>query len=99
MLNYYIYYRVLTDDPDTERQIRGMQARLGCRTGVHGSLLKRQDDTLTWMEVYPSINDQAAFDLALKQTLSEFDIEIFINGKRVTECFIGESAQPDHCRA
>ncbi len=99
MLNYYIYYRVLTDDLDTERQIRGMQARLGCRTGVLGSLLKRQDDALTWMEIYANITDQTAFDQALNQILAEFDVEMFINGKRITECFIGESAQPHHCRA
>lgn len=99
MLNYYIYYRVQTDDLDTERQIRSMQAKLGCRTGVHGSLLKRQDDALTWMEIYANITDQTAFDRALNQMLSEFDIEIFINGKRITECFIGESSVPHHCRA
>ncbi|MFA5170915.1 MAG: DUF4936 family protein [Sulfuriferula sp.] len=99
MLNYYIYYRVLTDDLDTERQIRSMQAKLGCRTGVYGSLLKRQDDAFTWMEIYANITDQTAFGRALHQALSEFDIEMFINGKRITECFIGESEQPHHCRA
>jgi hypothetical protein len=99
MLNYYIYYRVLTDDLETERQIRGLQARLTCRTGVQGNLLKRQDDALTWMEIYPNITDQIEFDRALKQALSEFDIAIFINGKRVTECFIGETTQAYHCLA
>lgn len=99
MLNYYIYYRVLTDDLETERQIRGLQARLACRTGVQGNFLKRQDDALTWMEIYSHITDQIEFDRALKQALSEFDIAIFINGKRVTECFIDETTQPYHCRA
>ncbi len=99
MLNYYIYYRVLTDDFETERQIRGMQAKLGCRTGVCGSLLKRQDDALTWMEIYLDIPDQSTFDHQLKRALNEFDVDMFINGKRITECFIGNSVTPTHCRA
>lgn len=99
MLNYYTYYRVLTDDPETECQIRNMQAKLGCRTGVYGSLLKRQDDARTWMEIYPNIIDQTAFDLALTRVLSELDIDMFINGKRITECFLGVSTEHPHCRA
>lgn len=99
MLNYYIYYRVLTDDDETERQIRGMQTKLGCRTGVYGNLLKRQDDGLTWMETYSNIPNQTAFDNQLKHALSEFDVAMFINGERVTECFIGDSTTPTHCRA
>lgn len=91
MLNYYIYYRVLTDDTETERQVRGMQAKLRCRTGVSGALLKRQDDALTWMEIYTNVVDASTFNTALQRTLNEFDIAMFINGNRITECFINEA--------
>jgi hypothetical protein len=91
MLNYYIYYRVLTDDIETERQIRGMQAKLTCRTGVQSALLKRHDDLLTWMETYTDIGNISAFNLALQRALSEFDIAMFTNGNRVTECFTNDA--------
>jgi|WetSurMetagenome_2_1015567.scaffolds.fasta_scaffold705165_2 hypothetical protein len=98
-LHYYIYYRVRTDDAETELQIRGMQARLGCRSGHYGSLLKRRDDPLTWMEIYQHIDDSASFEQQLAQAVNEFDVDMFISGNRVTECFSGELVPAAHCRA
>lgn len=98
-LHYYIYYRVLTDDPETEQQIRGMQARLSCRSGHYGKLLKRHNDPLTWMEIYEGISNSADFEQQLTRALAEFDIAMFINGNRVTECFSGELLTAAHCRA
>ena len=91
-MHYYVYYRVYSDDAETELQIRTLQARLGCRSGVYGYLLKRRDDTLTWMEVYESIPDSAAFELQMNRAVSELDVAMFINGERVTECFVGNNA-------
>lgn len=99
MLHYYIYYRVHSDDAETEQLIRGMQARMGCRSGHYGHLLKRRDDPLTWMEIYEHVSDSAAFELQLARAVAEFDVEMFINGSRVTECFSGERVSAAHCRA
>ena len=97
--HYYIYYRVITDDAETERQIRSMQARLDCRSGNHGSLLKRHDDPLTWMEIYEQVSDGPAFEQQLARAVAEFDVAMFINGNRITECFVGELTPTAHCRA
>ncbi|ARU32248.1 hypothetical protein CAP31_11530 [Sulfuriferula sp. AH1] len=99
MLHYYIYYRVHSDDPETEQLIRGMQVRLGCRSGQYGNLVKRRDDPLTWMEIYEHVSDSATFEQQLARAVAEFDVEMFINGSRVTECFSGELAPTAHCRA
>lgn len=91
-MHIYIYYRVHNDDAETELQIRALQARLGCRSGVRGYLLKRRDDPLTWMEVYPSVTDDATFERHLQRTVSELDVTMFIDGDRVVERFVGDSA-------
>ena len=96
--HYYIYYKVISDDLETEHHIRNVQARLACRSGHAGKLLKRRDDPLTWMEVYEQINDTATFEQHLARVLAELDVAMFINGDRITECFVGD--QPaTHCRA
>lgn len=87
-MNYYIYYRVLADDAETELLIRGMQSRLGCSSGVSGYLLKRSDDPLTWMEVYENIDDEVAFERQMECMLNATDITMFIDGKRVIERFL-----------
>ena len=86
-MNYYIYYRVLTDDTETELLIRSMQSRLVCSSGVSGYLLKRRDDPLTWMEVYENIGDAAAFERQMQQILDVTDSAMFIDGKRTVERF------------
>ncbi|MHB1677334.1 MAG: DUF4936 family protein [Sulfuriferula sp.] len=98
-MHYYVYYRVYTDDAETELQIRSMQARLGCRCGVYGYLLKRREDPLTWMEVYESIANGATFERHMNHALSESDATMFINGNRVTECFLSSNTASTHCRA
>lgn len=98
LAHYYIYYKVRSDDLETEHQIRSMQARLACRSGHDGKLLKRRDDPLTWMEIYEQVKDSTAFEQHLARVVAEFDVAMFINGNRVTECFMGD--QPSaHCRA
>ncbi len=87
-MNYYIYYRVLSDDAETELLIRGMQARLTCSSGVSGYLLKRSDDPLTWMEVYENVGDEAAFERQMARALAAADIAMFIDGKRIVERFL-----------
>jgi len=66
--SYYIYYRVRADTEreDAHATVRAMQAAIARRTGVHGRLLERAGDDVTWMEIYESVADPAAFEAALR---------------------------------
>lgn len=92
MIHYYIYYRVKDDDAETETQIRAMQARLACRSNINGRLLKRRNDSSTWMEIYENVADSIHFEHQLARTVSEFDVDMFLasGGQRVIECFVGD---------
>ena len=94
MNHYYIYYRVADDDTETETQVRAMQTRLACRSGVSGRLLKRRDDPHTWMEIYENVGDSIDFERQLARAVSEFDVDMFLaaDGQRVTERFAGDVA-------
>jgi hypothetical protein len=88
--SYFIWYRVNRDDHDTETVIHGMMSRLACRSGVTGKLLKKRDQPGLWMEVYDEVGDAEPFERLLRQAVDEFDVEMFIDGPRCTECFIPE---------
>ncbi len=90
MPSYFIWYRVNRDDRETETVIRGMMSRLACRSGVTGKLLKKRHQAGLWMEVYAEVGDAEQFEQLLRQTVDEFDVEMFIEGQRCTECFIPE---------
>jgi hypothetical protein len=94
---YYIWYQVTSDDRDTETTIRGMMARLCCRSGCPGRLLKKHGEPGLWMEVYEGITDPDRFTRLLAQVVDEYDIEMFIDGPRHTECFIDTTAIPAAC--
>ena len=84
---YLIWYRVERPDGDTERALRGMMARLACRTGIRGRLLIKRGEPDLWLESYAGIADPDGFERRLRQAIDEFDIEMFIDGPRHTECF------------
>jgi hypothetical protein len=86
--SYFVWYRVNQDDRETETVVRNMMARLTCRSGVTGRLLKKRDESGLWMEIYPEVFDPARFESLLQQAVDEFDIEMFVDGKRCTECFL-----------
>lgn len=94
---YYVWYRVMTDDRDTETAIRGMMARLACRTGTPGRLLKKRGEPGLWMEVYEGIADPDAFARRMLQVVDEYDVEMFIDGARHVECFVDTAAVPAAC--
>lgn len=92
MHSYFVWYRVNQANSDTETAIRSMIARLSCRSGVSGRLLKKRDEPRLWMETYPDVADTARFEHLLRQAVDEYDVEMFIDGNRCTECFLAESA-------
>lgn len=85
--SYYIWYRVRDDALETETVIRRMMARLACRAGVSGRLLKKRDEPRLWMEVYEGVADSGAFERQLAQAVDEFDVEMFCEDARHLECF------------
>ena len=90
MWHYYIYYRVdAGDTPTLETLVRGMQARLECRTKVAGRLLKQREDSLLWMEIYENVSEPACFESALDEVVAQFEVEMFLasGSRRVMECF------------
>lgn len=89
---YYIWYRVRADDRETETVIRQMLARLVCRGGISGRLLKKHDEPRLWMEVYEGILDPDAFLRLLQQAEDEYDVAMFCENTRHTECFVQDDA-------
>lgn len=97
--DYYVWYRVAQADRDTETAVRGMLARLACRSGVAGTLKKKRSEPRLWMEVYEGVTDAAAFERLLAQALDEYDVEMFLDGPRHTECFLADAPVPAACAA
>lgn len=95
--NYFVWYRVQHDDLDTETAIRSMMSRLACRSGVGGRLLKKREEAGLWMEIYLDVADAVSFERLLQQAVDEYDVEMFIDGKRCTECFMGKAVMPAGC--
>ena len=88
MISCFIYYRVAPQDwQEAEALVRAMQARLACRTGIAGRLLKKRDDPGLWMEVYDSISRSMAFETKLTQVEAELDVTMFMDGPRHREVF------------
>lgn len=96
---YYIWYRVSRDDHDTETAIRGMMSRLACRTGIPGRLMKKRGEPGLWMEIYEGISEVDQFARRLAQAVDEYDIDMFIDGARHTECFVDSATIPAHCHS
>jgi hypothetical protein len=93
--HYYIYYRVSDKEADeAETLVRSMQARLACRSGISGRLLKKREEPVLWMEVYEDVAEPGRFERLLDQAVDEFDLAMFIDGPRKTECFTGGSPVP-----
>lgn len=92
MRHYYIYYRVEGEAAETkeaEAAVRGAQARLACRTGVRGRLLRKRGEPAVWMEIYEGVGEGDAFERALAQLVSEAELEIWLPAgeRRHLECF------------
>lgn len=97
LLSYFVWYRVNQADSDTETAIRSMISRLSCRSGVSGRLMKKRDEPRLWMETYADVTDAPRFEYLLRQAVDEYDVEMFIDGNRCTECFLADSAIDPVC--
>lgn len=97
-LSFYIYYRVDAKNADeAETLVRSMQARLACRSGIRGKLLKKRDEPGLWMEIYEDVEEPERFERLLDQAVDEFDLAMFLEGPRHAECFLADSAPMATC--
>ena len=97
--DFFVSYRVDRDEAAAELIVRTMLARLGCRSGVSGRLLKKRDEPCLLMEVYEGVVDAEAFERLLDQALDKYDVEMFLDGARCFECFIDDTHVPADCAA
>ncbi|MBT0963423.1 DUF4936 family protein [Denitromonas iodatirespirans] len=85
----YVYYRV---DPartdDARRAAQRVLDAVAEATGVSGSLHRRADDPLTWMEVYRAVPDADRFLPALAHAAHAADIDAHLDGARHVEHFV-----------
>lgn len=84
---YCIWYRVTDDGPEAEAALRGMMARLACRTGVRGQLMKKRDEPRLWLELYQGVVDADAFETQLTEVAATYDVDMFVADARRVECF------------
>ena len=90
--HYYVWYRVRDDAAaEAETAVRALQARLACRTGIAGRLLKKRDAPETWMDIYEGVAEPQGFERQMQELVERYDVEMFLEGGRHVECFIGEA--------
>ena len=90
-INYYVYYRVAPSEAAHARTaIDAVQSALRQDTGVQGRLMRRDDDSSTWMEVYEGVADRLRFEAALERLLAQhgFDACLAPGARRHTERFV-----------
>jgi hypothetical protein len=88
-VDLYIYYRV-EDVAAALPRVRAMQDALADRSGVRGRLMRRHDDDVTLMEIYPDVIDAAVFEALLADEVATHGLESLIapGAARHTERFV-----------
>jgi hypothetical protein len=88
--SYYVYYRVGSDQAKAcEARVLELFTNLQQTTGIAGRLLKKRSEPLLWMEVYENVRDDAKFELALEQTVTQLKLGECLQeaSERRIECF------------
>ena len=76
MTNYYVYYRVDVARVDALRlAVQELFKIIKRETGVSGRWMRRRDDPSTYMEVYESVRDAAAFEAILERESQGFGVQ------------------------
>ena len=66
-MNYYVYYKLEAEAVSPARSfVNGLFEKIEKRFGVRGRWMRRRDDPSTYMEVYESVKDGAAFEALLQ---------------------------------
>ena len=87
-LSYYIYYRV-AKPAQAQASVREIQIALKNRCSITGRLVRKRDDSSTWMEIYEGVRDAVGFEhhLALAVQAAHFDNVMEAGSARHMECF------------
>ena len=76
MTSYYVYYKVDEARREVLRaQIELLFGKVREQTGVQGRWMRRRDEPSTFMEVYESVRDAAAFEAVLARESSGLGLE------------------------
>ena len=92
MTAYFIYYRIAPRRAQSvPGVVSGIQAAVLSSTGVKGRLMRRDDATETWMEIYEGVTDPPAFEAALQSAVAaaNFDALLADGAQRHAERFVG----------
>ncbi len=87
---YFVYYRIPAENAGPmHAKTLAMFRDVERDTGVAGRLMRRRDDSGTWMEIYEGVADPAAFEVALAAAVLRHDfLRVLAPGAaRKTEVF------------
>lgn len=93
-VSYYIYYKIAPErSAETAATVSAVLDDVAAQTGVRGAALRRQDDPLTWMEVFQGVTERSRFEAALEEALRRhrFARVLAPGAHRVTERFVAAS--------
>ena len=86
--HYFVWYRVSGDAAVARAAVNALMRDVALRTGVTGRLLMRPETPPTWMEVYESVADAAAFDAAFVDASARNDVAAHASEGRRIERFV-----------
>ncbi|WP_374604417.1 DUF4936 family protein [Niveibacterium sp.] len=85
----FIYYKVeATLADDAAIAATWLLDEVERRTGVRGSLMRRVDDPLTWMEEYRAVGDPVSLLRAVEKALQASELLSLLQGTRHIETFV-----------
>ncbi|MBL8447285.1 MAG: DUF4936 family protein [Zoogloeaceae bacterium] len=84
-MNLYVYYAV---QPGQEVPCRAAIQAIQDRLGQPASLLRRQEDSATWMEVYENVGPEFAARLEAEAQRAGFEAYLAPQSRRHVECFV-----------
>jgi hypothetical protein len=93
MTSYFIYYRIApSHSAELADTANTIFKEIHAATGIGGRMMRRDDSSGTWMEIYEHVADQAAFEAALAQAVARSGFDKLLAGdtKRHVERFIVE---------
>jgi quinol monooxygenase YgiN len=75
-LNYYVYYKVEPGRVEELRpRVEALFEKIQDQFGVHGRLMRRRDDSTTYMEVYEDVKDERGFEALLEREGAKLGVQ------------------------
>jgi hypothetical protein len=91
VISCFIYYRVTADQLERlAAAVSEMQKQIAAATGIRGRLLRKDDASNTWMEIYEGISDPVGFESAMQHAVAQarFDGLLAAGSQRHVERFV-----------